>query len=554
MDERRFSVDRMAEKKKDVLADSAQLPMESLNLQTTRQEPSAPIGSPPSWQSDKEPRAPRAAFKPQDFKIGKLLGLGSYSKVAQATLIATGQEYALKVMDKGHIIRERKILQTKRERNILDRLGHPGVVRLCFTFQDQQSLYMGLELCPGGELFDQIKRRGKLPLESARFYAAEVVDCLEHIHSEGVIHRDLKPENLLFTADGHLKLGDFGSAIFVDEGAYITAPGDERKGSFVGTAEYVSPEMLNSKHVAASTDYWALGCLIFQMLTGVSTFKAASEYLCFQRILQRDIVWPPDMPNAAMDLIDGLLDMNPKTRLGSDPARLAALKAHPFFAGVDWSNVRGHRAPPLLPAPALEEEDDDGEKAFKSATGRGWQRTTGGTISTERPVPVLSAPAGAFRRLVLLDPHPHRNFQIRNAIADDGDWDCAHMGGTLESFKLPTAQSMLPPETSESSRDDLEIWERFLLPGERIAFTTLVKKHKGFSSKKRQLLLTNTPRLLYMDPVKMVLMGTIPWTSELSVRVESPCNFNIWTPGRTYVLQDLHGLAWQWKAEIEALQ
>uniref|UniRef100_A0A2P2MHE3 non-specific serine/threonine protein kinase n=1 Tax=Rhizophora mucronata TaxID=61149 RepID=A0A2P2MHE3_RHIMU len=137
-------------------------------------------------------RSPQENFSIQDFELGKIYGVGSYSKVVRAKKKDMGIICALKIMDKNFITKENKTAYVKLERIVLDQLDHPGIVRLYFTFQDTGSLYMALESCEGGELFDQITRKGRLSEEEARFYAAEVVDALEYIHSMGLIHRDIK--------------------------------------------------------------------------------------------------------------------------------------------------------------------------------------------------------------------------------------------------------------------------------------------------------------------------------------------------------------------------
>ncbi|CAM6126751.1 unnamed protein product [Calypogeia fissa] len=301
-------------------------------------------------------RAPQENFTCHDFIYGKLLGLGSYSKVVRVKKKDTGQEYALKVMDKRHIMRENKVQYVKMERLILDQLDHPGVTRLHFTFQDNLYLYMGMECCNGGELFDQIKRKFHLSVEETRFYAAEIVDTLEYIHSEGLIHRDLKPENILFTSDGHVKIADFGSAKMLRSftNGVITCDPDEKSCTFVGTAEYVAPEVLNSQPVTPSVDMWALGCVIFQMLDGRPPFKAASEYLTFQKVMSRDFIMPQQFHPEAKDLIDKLLNLVPEKR-----PDFATVKKHPFFSGVTWSDLWTSPAPFLaLPAGQTGEDWD----------------------------------------------------------------------------------------------------------------------------------------------------------------------------------------------------
>ncbi|XP_025015677.1 3-phosphoinositide-dependent protein kinase 1 isoform X4 [Ricinus communis] len=255
-------------------------------------------------------RAPQENFSIQDFELGKIYGVGSYSKVVRAKKKDTGMVYALKIMDKKFITKENKTAYVKLERIVLDQLDHPGIVRLFFTFQDSFSLYMALESCEGGELFDQITRKGRLSEDEARFYAAEVVDALEYIHGMGLIHRDIKPENLLLTADGHIKVADFGSVKPMQDSRITVLPNaasDDKACTFVGTAAYVPPEVLNSSPATFGNDLWALGCTLYQMLSGTSPFKDASEWLIFQRIIARDIRFPNYFSEEARDIIDRLL-------------------------------------------------------------------------------------------------------------------------------------------------------------------------------------------------------------------------------------------------------
>eukprot|EP00242_Pyramimonas_sp_CCMP2087_P010200 CAMPEP_0198211346 /NCGR_PEP_ID=MMETSP1445-20131203/23331_1 /TAXON_ID=36898 /ORGANISM="Pyramimonas sp., Strain CCMP2087" /LENGTH=367 /DNA_ID=CAMNT_0043885587 /DNA_START=341 /DNA_END=1444 /DNA_ORIENTATION=- len=285
--------------------------------------------------------------------MGRHLGDGSFSQVVQAQRKGTDEVYALKIMDKRHIIREKKAEYIKNERNILDKLTYDGVVRLYFTFQDENNLYMGLECCEAGELFTQIKRKGKLTVEEARFYTAEVVLILEAIHDANVIHRDVKPENMLIASDGHLKLCDFGSAKIVGSARELIEgidkeDGGKRKGSFVGTAEYVAPEVLNGLKVTKSVDFWALGCVLFQMLVSKPPFRGETEYLTFQKVVNFEMrEFPDDFHEAAKDLILLLLNTNQDTRLGAGANGQAEIRAHPFFAGVDWENLR-QQIPPVV--------------------------------------------------------------------------------------------------------------------------------------------------------------------------------------------------------------
>ncbi|XP_028780405.1 3-phosphoinositide-dependent protein kinase 2 isoform X2 [Neltuma alba] len=318
-------------------------------------------------------RAPQENFTIQDFELGKIYGVGSYSKVVRAKKKDTGVVYALKIMDKKFITKENKTAYVKLERIVLDQLDHPGIVRLFFTFQDTFSIYMALESCEGGELFDQITRKGRLSEDEARFYAAEVVDALEYIHSLGLIHRDIKPENLLLTAEGHIKIADFGSVKPMQDSRITVLPNaaasDDKACTFVGTAAYVPPEVLNSSPATFGNDLWALGCTLYQMLSGTSPFKDASEWLIFQRIIARDLRFPDYFSEQAIDLIDRLLDLNPMRRPGAGPDGYGVLKMHPFFKGVNWKNIRDQSPPKLAPEAGDGSTKPDGNTSAATSDG-----------------------------------------------------------------------------------------------------------------------------------------------------------------------------------------
>ncbi|KAL9419199.1 hypothetical protein AB3S75_037036 [Citrus x aurantiifolia] len=452
-------------------------------------------------------RAPQEHFSIQDFELGKIYGVGSYSKVVRAKKIDTGTVYALKIMDKKFITKENKTAYVKLERIVLDQLDHPGVVRLFFTFQDTFSLYMALESCEGGELFDQITSKGHLSEDEARFYTAEVVDALEYIHSMGLIHRDIKPENLLLTADGHIKIADFGSVKPMQDSRITVLPNaasDDKACTFVGTAAYVPPEVLNSSPATFGNDLWALGCTLYQMLSGTSPFKDASEWLIFQRIIARDIRFPNYFSDAARDLIDRLLDVDPSRRPGAGPGGYAVLKMHPFFKGIDWKNIRGQTPPKLASEPMVQSGEGD-------------------------------------------DVH-------------DSSWNPSHIGDISAKIKDGNggASSSEGSITRLASIDSFDSkWQQFLDPGESVLMISMVKKLQKLTSKKVQLILTNKPKLIYVDPSKLVVKGNIIWSdnsNDLSIQVSSPSHFKIVTPKKVLSFEDAKQRASQWKKAIEALQ
>ena len=294
----------------------------------------------------------------KDFHFGRTLGEGSYSTVMLATDRQTNREYAIKILDKRHIIKEKKVKYVNIEKDTLNRLtDHPGVVRLYYTFQDERSLYFVLDVASGGELLGVLKRLTTFDEECTRFYTAQILDTVEHMHSRGIIHRDLKPENVLMDDNMHVKITDFGTAKILDisqrsraNSNSVPIPGEpmdssesNRAVSFVGTAEYVSPELLTEKNAGKPSDLWAFGCIVYQLLAGRPPFKAANEYLTFQKIVALDYVFPKGFPPVAQDLVERLLVLDPSRRLTIDH-----IKSHEFFDGIRWGRGLWEQKAPRL--------------------------------------------------------------------------------------------------------------------------------------------------------------------------------------------------------------
>ena len=227
--------------------------------------------------------------------------------------------------------------------------GHPGIIRLYSTFNDATSLYYVLQLAPNGELLFYIRKYGSFDLPSTQYYTALLLDAMHFMHERGVVHRDLKPENLLLDEDMRLKITDFGSAKVVSSGSPDLAD-RPRKRSFVGSADFVSPEVLRNEQVTGASDMWAFGCIIFYLMTGKPPFRAATDYITFQKILKHDFESPSDLDPNAHDLIDRLLASD-----SSDRPSCEEVKSHVFFDGIDWNTLWTTPAPDIktgLVAPA----------------------------------------------------------------------------------------------------------------------------------------------------------------------------------------------------------
>ena len=304
-------------------------------------------------------------FSIEEYKFGTILGEGAYARVIHLRHRRTGTDYALKVISKKLIIKERKKKFVLMEKNILCRLSHPGIVKLHFTFQDKTNLYFGMNLVPGGEFIDVIRWKqeqnekngvpGACNIKDTQFYMTELLLVLEYLHSQGIIHRDLKPENMLLTADGHIVVNDFGTAKDEKMSAKCT--------TFCGTAYYVSPEVLNSSPASVGADLWAFGCIVYQALTGKICFQGGNEFLTFELISNhpatRAFTFPEYVPPVARDLIDSLLKQKPEERLGGGRTGSGndykKLKAHAFFKEYSFDTIRETKAPAMAPIKPLPE-------------------------------------------------------------------------------------------------------------------------------------------------------------------------------------------------------
>lgn len=204
-----------------------------------------------------------------DFELLKVLGKGSFGKVFMVRLIPTGEIFAMKVLRKSEVVRRRQVEHTMAERRIMSGIDHPFIVALRYAFQTQDKLYMVTDYCRGGELFFHLKKFKTFSEDMVRFFAAELVSALEHLHSMDIVYRDMKPENVLLDADGHIHITDFG--LSKDEVA-----SEKGATTFCGTPEYLAPEMLISRKTregyGKAVDWWSLGTLIFEMLTGWPPF------------------------------------------------------------------------------------------------------------------------------------------------------------------------------------------------------------------------------------------------------------------------------------------
>lgn len=460
---------------------------------------------------------------PADFMFGTTLGEGAYARVVHARMKDTGAEYAVKIMEKRFIMKEKKVKFVMMERKVFTKVTNDRIVKLYYTFHDDNYLYMVMELCKGGELLEVITKHHKemaaqgftdkaCSLELTKFYIAEVVVALEYLHANSVIHRDLKPENILLSDTGHIKVTDFGTAKDETE--------EHRTNTFCGTAEFVSPEVLRDEEASRGCDLWAMACMVFQMLTGRPIFRAENEYLTFQQILNHpaeDFKYPDGFPDVARDLIDRILVQDPNQRLGAGSDEegngYEALKAHPFFEGIDWDSVGMTQPPYCPPIKKLPPTRNDGATEDWLFAG----------VATELQ---LSSGLG-------FEPMSEEQTEI-----------------PVNVLEVARQRAAAPPPPAMIRANSM--WNRFLLDDEIIKMGGLISKRKGLFSKKRQLILTSKPRLIYIDPIRMRQKGEIPWSSTLHVQSKSATSFDVITPNRAYHLTDAVNGSRKWIDAINA--
>lgn len=300
---------------------------------------------------------------PQQFHKVKLLGKGDVGKVY--LVYADGHAdipFAMKVIEKEEIVEREKVHRVTMESQILRVTRHPNIVTMYNTYQDNKFLYIIMEYCSGGEFFRFLKSQpcGRLSEKDAKFYISEIITALEYLHDIGVVYRDLKPENIVLGLDGHARLTDFDLSKLTntkhldgkhDGNAFLNLFKRKRvlrSNSLVGTPEYIAPEVLicGKKGYYCCVDWWGVGILLYEMIFGKTPFRGANHNEVFDNILNKKLSWPVKTPisEECKDLIKKLLVRDPKQRLGYKHGA-ADIKAHPFFANVDWETLSTQEPP-----------------------------------------------------------------------------------------------------------------------------------------------------------------------------------------------------------------
>ena len=276
-----------------------------------------------------------------DFKIIRTLGRGSFGKVVMVKYKETQNYYAMKILKKEVIKQTNQIFHTKTEREILEKINHPFIVKLQYAFQSPEKLYIVTDIMQGGELFYHLRKEGCFNDIKTKFYICEIILALEHLHKQMIIYRDLTPENILLDKDGHIRLTDFGLS-------KIELNTDSRTYTICGTPEYLAPEILSGNGYDNNVDWWSLGAVMYEMYVGYSPLKENKYKLEMENYL-KTIPHHKNLSIKAYHLINKLLQTDVGKRLGSQ-GDAEEVKRHEYFKGVNWKHILEKKVkPPFKP-------------------------------------------------------------------------------------------------------------------------------------------------------------------------------------------------------------
>lgn len=547
--------------------------------------------------------AAAAAAGPNGYRFGRVLGEGAFAHVIHARSKEDNHDVAIKVMLKSHIEREGKERAVMAEQRALRECSECShVVHLERTFQDDEHLFFVLEFAAGGDLLRAMHRLsrpegGMTPADSA-FYAAEVWLGLQFLHERGLAHRDVKPENVLLDERGRAKLADFGAVldtrgredkdcVRASENRPLKLTGgqlSERHGSFEGTAEYVSPEVLQGESTTTACDLWALGCLVYQLTTGRLPFRAATDFLLWEKIIafaqgEGSLDVPSSLSPEAEDLVRALLRKDARDRLGAKHPE--DLEKHPFFRQVDWEKQgQGLVDPPTPPVLSravysddskfsdfsiefmleLDMRDDDSEDDSCTISTAGFGEEDDFVNRRRRRQSAPAAPVGSSAGGGIVFAKPSSAGK-RQSFWGSGAQSMRSLGTPPPS--PPRARSPPPrlqPSTVPTSATRAAVesfdWPSLLAPDEKILWTGIIWKRKGLLWRERVFVLTALPRFAYFDAhcVPPIYKGQIAWTYTVPVhcRRRSQNHFDVVTDDRDYHLASFDAGADVWIRRIDA--
>ena len=273
----------------------------------------------------------------EQFKLLRSVGKGAFGKVCIVMKRDSKKLYAMKYMSKEKCIEKKALSNVINEQKILMMLRHNFIVNLWFAFQDQEDMFMVVDLMLGGDLRFHLMREGGFSQERVRLYVAELACCLDYLHGKRVVHRDIKPDNILLDPEGHAHLADFNVSVILKEGELLRHK--------AGTRPYMAPELFNKQGYSFPVDYWSLGVTMYEMLKGKHPFRALQGDELVAVIQNGNFKYPSDWSPGCVEVCRGLLQRDPRKRINYQDMQSMA-----WFADLDWQKVNALEVkPPFTP-------------------------------------------------------------------------------------------------------------------------------------------------------------------------------------------------------------
>lgn len=542
------------------------------------------------------------------FIFTHIVGNGSFAIVYSAMHVTTRQKVAIKVLEKVHVLKAKVVKQVNRERDVLCKLskmeGCNFFIKMLGSFQDEKNLFFVMPYEKYGDLRGYIKS-DSFDIECARFYSAEIVCALEYLHDANVIHRDLKPENILLDEKFHIKIIDFGCAKIYDESG---SSDHERRNSFVGTAEYVSPEMMSSCS-SPSSDLWAVGCIIFQMITRYSLFRKLGELRAISAVEEELEKFPPGLNKNAEDLIRKLLVINPTERIGAkDKKRYTSIRQHPFYENLNFDSLQTTSPPSDFCsymsgikikdnfqhadrfAPGygvhvynnlylLDNSDDDDnddqliakvDNCVLTDRKNNSAMIAAGSDSTSKVDKSNSAAiAGGSDSALVTDvvDSPVLENENDSALLVKPSPVVSKRVGSSNLQMINTRNLLEQPKPQQCENEWFDLVEGNAIVKQGLVYVrsgifsrnflsprNLMSNIRRMFTKKYMLILTKGPFLYFVDPDKMTLERKLPLCHRLRIQTKSFILFCVHTPDLTYCIKDPDGFALEWYKAIEEMR